>query len=130
MALQNPASRSLFAIRTAFRLAADDAHPQIRVIWKIEIHDMLGQADLDRLIESKSRRQVIKRCLIPADIGFAIDAHRNFVRVVARGQWRVGWVAASDHRIGRVHSVLLHLDDGSLHIRSSFSGVQSRDDNQ
>src|ERR1700680_1302953 len=36
------------AILTAFRFAADNAHSHIRIIRQIKVHDVLGQADLDR----------------------------------------------------------------------------------
>jgi hypothetical protein len=51
----SPRSADSLAILAAIRTAADNAHPKIRVILQIKVHNVFRQAQLDKLIRSKHR---------------------------------------------------------------------------
>src|SRR6266550_4016525 len=111
-------------------LVAHDSHLN-GIARKVQVHQAFLDANRDRTVGGKRRRQIIEFGLVTPDVDVTVQSHRNVVEIVMRLQWCTTSISTCSYGRGR-HILFLDVDDcpllGLFGLTDCVSNRHSADD--
>src|SRR5438132_1574358 len=111
-------------------LVAHDSHLH-GIARKVQVHQAFLDANRDRTVGGKRRRQIIEFGLVTPNVDVTVQSHRNVVEIVMRLQWCAISISTCSYGRGR-HILFLDVDDcpllGLFGLTDSVSNRHSADD--
>src|SRR5207245_7679075 len=111
-------------------LVAHDSHLH-GIARKVQVHQAFLDANRDRTVGGKRRRQIIEFGLVTPDVDVTVQSHRNVVEIVMRLQWCTISISTCSYGRGR-HILFLDVDDcpllGLFGLTDCVSNRHSADD--